>query len=282
MRRASASSRLGHFAKPEENRVENVSATSSPNILTMWLIRAGFSSPQAPVWFVLTTFLGLILGGTFVAFWMQLEYVQVTLLEQSFLGENIVPIIQPLIALAPWVFALTLTLLPFLYVRKCRRRRIAEIEQDLPLVLDLLATIVSSGGSLDSAISNLLSTPLGERPLLQELRKTQWEMLAGFSRLEVLRRLQQRIDIMSVSIWVSALIQADQLGMSLNNVLLQQATDLRSRRRERANAFTASLAVKLMLPMVACFLPSLFIWILGPVFWQFFEIADTILKTQGL
>ncbi len=54
------------------------------------------------------------------------------------------------------------------------------------------------------------------------------------------------------------------------------------RRRERASAFAASLAVKRMFPMVICFLPALFVWTLGPVFTQLFRMADSLLRSRGM
>ena len=70
------------------------------------------------------------------------------------------------------------------------------------------------------------------------------------------------------------LVQAEQLGTGIAQVIRRQADDLRKRRRERANAFAASLAVKRMFPLVLCFLPGLFVWTLGPVFTQLFIMAD--------
>ncbi len=81
---------------------------------------------------------------------------------------------------------------------------------------------------------------------------------------------------------MSALAQAEQVGMCISGVLRRQADDMRSRRREKANAFAAALPVKRMLPLVVCFLPGLFVWTLGPFFLQLFKIADTFIQTRGL
>jgi tight adherence protein C len=86
---------------------------------------------------------------------------------------------------------------------------------------------------------------------------------------------------MSVSIFVSAVVQADQLGMGLANVLRTQADDMRSRRRERAVTFSNALPVKRLFPLVICFLPGLFIWTLGPLFLQLFQLADTFVRVRN-
>jgi hypothetical protein len=65
-------------------------------------------------------------------------------------------------------------------------------------------------------------------------------------------------------------------------VLRRQAEDQRNRRRERATAFAMALPVKLLFPLVICFLPGLFVATLGPTFYQFFQAADGILRTRGL
>jgi tight adherence protein C len=89
------------------------------------------------------------------------------------------------------------------------------------------------------------------------------------------------VRVLSLSVVVSAIVQAEQLGMGLAAVLRRQADDLRDRRRERANAFANSLPVKRLLPMVICFLPGLFVWTLGPFFVQIFRMADTFTRLRG-
>jgi len=75
-----------------------------------------------------------------------------------------------------------------------------------------------------------------------------------------------------------ALVQSEQMGTGIAQVLRRQADDLRDRRRQQANAFAMTLPVKRMLPLVVCFLPALFVWTLGPAFVQLFKIADSFIK----
>jgi tight adherence protein C len=81
-----------------------------------------------------------------------------------------------------------------------------------------------------------------------------------------------------MSIVVSALVQAEQMGMGIAKVLRNQADDIRARRRERAIAFANALPVKRLFPLVICFLPGLFVWTLGPAFVQLFKMAEAFTR----
>jgi len=78
------------------------------------------------------------------------------------------------------------------------------------------------------------------------------------------------------------LVQAEQVGSGISEVLRRQADDLRNRRRERALALANALPVKLLFPLVICFLPGLFVATLGPTFYQFFQFADAVIQNRGL
>jgi tight adherence protein C len=192
-------------------------------------------------------------------------------------GETFLPIVW----VAPWIIAILLICLPITIVRSARRRRVAMIEQDLPLAMELMATLSEAGLSFDSALLRILKTRLAGRPLANELTVYQADLLAGRPRIQSLRRFSGRIRIGSISILVSALVQAEQLGMGISRVLRHQADDIRARRRERAIAFANSLPVKRLFPLVICFLPGLFVWTLGPAFVQLFKLAETFTQSGG-
>ena len=82
-------------------------------------------------------------------------------------------------------------------------------------------------------------------------------MLAGRPRIASLRRLARRVDVTAFTIFVSALVQTEQTGSGVAEVLRRQADDLRDRRREQAVAIAMALPVKLLFPLVICFLPGL-------------------------
>jgi tight adherence protein C len=246
-----------------------------------WLYQAGFRSPGA-----VGTFFGITLFAFAVAADIGLLIVlanwhsraaQLTSLLPAALGD----ILYPLLLLAPWLVCLVVAALPALVVQSARQRRTMAIERDLPIVLEMMATIGEAGLGFDAALARILQTDLGRTPLAEEFRSFQSDLLAGRPRVEALRRLARRVRVLSLSVVVSAIVQAEQLGMGLAAVLRRQADDLRDRRRERANAFANSLPVKRLLPMVICFLPGLFVWTLGPFFVQIFRMADTFTRLRG-
>ena len=120
-----------------------------------------------------------------------------------------------------------------------------------------------------------------DRPLAREFRTYQSDLLAGRTRVESLRRLARRLDVSSVTILVSALVQAEQLGSGISEALRRQADDLRDRRRERANAFAMALSVKRMIPLVVCFMPGIFVWTVGPALTRLFQLADTFMRVRN-
>jgi pilus assembly protein TadC len=189
-------------------------------------------------------------------------------------------IFLPILYLGPWTFATILTCLPWLVVQRTRRRRVESMEQDLPVTLELLATLGEAGLGFDAALARLLDSQPYDRPLSRELRTFQLDTLSGRSRAECFRRLAARVDLPALSTFVSAIVQAERVGAAVAGVLRQQADDLRDRRRENAMALAMSLSVKRLFPMMICFLPGIFVATLGPTFFQFFQYAETILRLQ--
>ena len=149
------------------------------------------------------------------------------------------------------------------------------------MTLELLATLAEAGLGFDAALDRILNSQPNERPLSVELRTLQAELLGGRARIDCLRRVGKRLDIPAVTIFISALVQAEQIGAGVADVLRQQADDLRQRRRERAMELSMSLPVKRMFPMVICFLPPILLITLGPTFNEFFKYADTIIRLRG-
>jgi tight adherence protein C len=245
------------------------------------LFLAGYRKPGAAGVFLLATLLcgalGLLLAWTFAISGPGRFLIDSVSQVPGGVGEVFIPIAY----LTPWFLFLLLAALPALAVRQARRTRVLEVEQDLPTSLELMAALSEAGLGLDSAIARIRETSLGHRPLASELRSYQADMLSGRPRVECLRRLARRLEVSSVTVFVSALVQAEQLGMGIADVLRRQADDHRDRRRERANAFAMALPVKRIFPLVICFLPGLFVWALGPFFVQLFKLADTFGRVRG-
>ncbi len=273
---------LNRWHSQGDVNVTSALESSSPRgWLSGWIYLAGYRHPFAASIFVVATILcglaGFGAATLFVVSGLQSIMEETVVLVPGGVGETFLPVVW----VAPWIIAIGLLCLPLLIVRSARRQRVAMIEQDLPLAMELMATLSEAGLGFDSALIRILKTRLTGRPLAEELRMYQADLLAGRARIESLRRLSSRIRIGSISILVSALVQAEQMGMGIAKVLRTQADDIRARRRERAIAFANSLPVKRLFPLVICFLPGLFVWTLGPAFVQLFKLTETFTRGGG-
>jgi len=251
------------------------------NALGRWLYRAGFRAPAAAPLFLVATglciALGLAIALVFTLSGLQNLMEQTVVLVPGGVGETFLPVVW----VAPWLIFVMIGCTPWLIVRRARRQRVEQVEQDLPLALELLSTLSEAGLGFDAALTRILKTRLSGRPLATDFQMFQADLLAGRARIESLRRFSARIDLPSVSVFVSALVQAEQLGMGIARVLRQQADDVRARRRERAIAFANALPTKRVIPLVVCFLPGLFVWTLGPAFVKLFKMAETFIQVRN-
>jgi pilus assembly protein TadC len=255
---------------------------TEPTALARWLALAGYRAPGATTLFVAANV------GTFVAaLAVPLAYRASGISRQMERGLQGMPgaageIFLPFVVLAPWIVALALIAAPWLIVRQARRQRVQDVEQDLPIYLELFATLSEAGLGFDAALDRVLRAQRGRRPLASELRTFQLEVLAGRQRTDCLRRLAQRLDVLTLTLFVSALVQAEQVGSGVAQVLRRQSDDLRERRRERLLAQAMTLPVKLVFPLVVCFLPGIFAVTIGPIFYQFFQLVEGLLRSRGI
>ena len=248
--------------------------------LVKWLSRAGFRDPSAPAIFLGAT-LGLTAFGLLTIFLMnRLGVVNAMVQAVAVIPGSAGDLLAFVAKAGPYIILAIVACTPLLVVRAARRSRVEAIEQDLAPMLELLATLAEAGLSFDSAISRIQESEPGDRPLSREFRIYQRDTLGGIPRLESLRRLAQRIDITSVSTFVSALIQAEQVGASLAETLRGQADELRDRRKMRALLLAQALPVKLVFPLICCFLPGIFYSVLGPVISQFADVADSVIRRR--
>ena len=269
------------FQQPAMEDLRRAAITAEQGWLRRWLFLAGYRSPSAPAVFLFSSLACLVMGTAVV--WTLVSLGLPDLLAEA-VGEvpgGVGEVFLPLAYIGPWFLLFLFAAAPWLAVRQARRKRVEDIERDLPTSLELLSTLSEAGLGFDAALHRVLETRLGQRPLAGELRSFQADLLAGRTRIDALRRLARRMQITSVSIFVSALVQAEQLGMGISAVLRRQADDLRDRRRERANSFAVALPVKRLFPLVICFLPGLFVWTLGPFFVQLFRMADSLVQIRG-
>src|SRR5581483_2948974 len=136
------------------------------------------------------------------------------------------------------------------------------ILNQLPDALDLLTISVEAGLGFDAAIVKVTEKMKG--PLTDEFKRAAGEQRIGKSRQEALRGISERVEVKELQNFISAIIQADQLGVSMSKVLRIQSEQLRMERRQRAEEKAARAPILIMLPTVGCIFPSLFIVILAP------------------
>ena len=145
--------------------------------------------------------------------------------------------------------------------RKIRARSTAMVLQ-LPDALDLLTISVEAGLGFDAALAKVVEKMEG--PLIDEFRQALAEVRMGRQRRDALRDVASRADAQSVSNFIGAIVQAEQLGVPIAKVLQIQSQQLRIERRQRAEEAAAKAPVKMLFPMVGCIFPTIFIVILGP------------------
>lgn len=271
-RKAVARARLEEVAEPVPSR------GSDRGPLGSWLGRAGYRSEYATTVFLLATgglaFLGVLLA---VALRPSVDRA----VEALWALPGAVGELPALLTMAtPILVAALLASSPFLAVSASRARRVAEVESDLPLVLNLLATLAEAGFGFDSALGRVLDVRQVKPALARELKAFQLDLLAGRARVVAMRALAERVDVPSLSAFVAALIQAEQIGSSIAETLRLQADDARRIQRERLLLRAETLPIKLAVPLVVCFLPGIFVIALGPAVHRLFELADQV--TFGL
>ncbi|WKZ82606.1 MAG: type II secretion system F family protein [Acidimicrobiia bacterium] len=152
--------------------------------------------------------------------------------------------------------------LPDVLLRSRGRERQKEIQKALPDVLDQLTISVEAGLGFDAALSRVAAT--GSGALADELRRLLGEIKVGVSRREALRHLSDRTDVQELRHFTVALQQAEQFGLPIARVLRVQSSELRVRRRQRAEEEALKIPVKIVFPLVLCIFPALFVVLLGP------------------
>ncbi len=145
--------------------------------------------------------------------------------------------------------------------RRVKARQKAIIMQ-IPDALDLLTISVRAGLGFDAALGKVVEKMVG--PLVDEFRRALAEVRVGKARRDALRDIVPRTEVPALTNFIGAIIQAEQLGVSISKVLQVQSEQLRIERRQRAEEMAAKAPIKMLFPLVGCIFPSLFIVILGP------------------
>ncbi len=173
----------------------------------------------------------------------------------------------PIILLGVAVGALLGFFLPVVWLGGKIRSRQHEIQKSLPDALDLLTISVEAGLAFDSALAKVAEK--WDNELSRAFARAIAEVRVGKLRREALRDMANRMDVTDVSTFIAAVIQADQLGVSIAKVLRIQSEQMRIKRRQRAEEQANQAPVKMMIPLAFLIFPSIFLVILGPTVIQF-------------
>jgi tight adherence protein C len=210
------------------------------------LLAAGMGRTITPTAFLATKGLGAVAGG----------FVGLTL--GAFTGGASIGLVVAL------CFAGMGFIAPGFIVSMRARKRREEVRSQLPDALDLLAVSVEAGLGFDGAVAKL--TEHMDGALAEEFALTLGEMRIGESRHDALKKLAERSSAPEIASFTRAIIQADQLGISLGRLLRLQAADSRLKRQAAAEEKAMKSPIKMLFPTVIFIFPAMFIVILGPAF----------------
>ncbi|HNW35735.1 MAG TPA: type II secretion system F family protein [Candidatus Ozemobacteraceae bacterium] len=171
------------------------------------------------------------------------------------------------------------TLVPSMYLQNKIAARLHAITRQLPDVLDLLTVAVEAGLGFDAACDKVVEKMRG--PIPDEFSLTLRQIRMGQSRRDAFKDMSERVGQQDLSAFVSAIVQADQLGVSIGQVLRIQSDQLRDKRRQRAEEEAAKAPVKMMIPLVFFIFPNVGVVIMGPAMYQIIEETSKTALTSG-
>jgi tight adherence protein C len=152
--------------------------------------------------------------------------------------------------------------LPVLWLKQKVDARRSEIQKGLPDAMDLLVIAVDAGLGFDAALARV--TDKYKNALSDEFAKVLREVSLGRPRLEAMDEMGRSSGVEDLHNFIQAIIQSEQFGTGIGKILRIQADEMRRKRRQRAQEKAAQATLKMMLPMVGCIFPTLWIVLLGP------------------
>lgn len=151
---------------------------------------------------------------------------------------------------------------PNLYLYQQAYDRAEVMQRSLPDAIDLLTISVESGLGFDAAVAQVARNTEG--PLADEFSRMLQEMQIGRGRSDALRSMAERTNLPDLRGFVSAMVQADAFGIPVGQVLRVQSSEIRVKKRQWAEEKAQQVPVKILVPLIFCILPCLFIAVLGP------------------
>jgi tight adherence protein C len=163
--------------------------------------------------------------------------------------------------------------IPDIWLKQKSDKRKQKILESLPDALDLLVICVEAGMGIDSAINKVAQElKLGSPELSDELQLMNLELRAGKQRTDALKNLALRTNLGEISSLTTLLVQTDKFGTSMADALRVYSDSYRTQRYQRAEEMAAKLPVKMIIPLLICVFPSLFLVILGPAAINIYQV----------
>lgn len=179
----------------------------------------------------------------------------------GFLSYSIEASFLKALIIAIFITILISTIFNFYLSKKISLRK-KMIVRELPYTLDLITVSVDAGLSFDGAMARVIANINGE--LCDEFAKTLKEIRMGIQRKVALKNMSQRCEVKELSLLLTSLIQADDLGVGLSHVLRLESEALREHRKQVARESAMKAPIKMLFPLIFFIFPSIFIIILGP------------------
>ncbi|MEA4870171.1 hypothetical protein SDC9_138214 [bioreactor metagenome] len=196
----------------------------------------------------------------------EFNFIKSTLMLLFLVGGIVIFLLAPIDIMYRLLILLVMANIPMygsgIFLRSCVKARKESISHDLPDVMDVLVVSLEAGLGLDSAIVRQYAK--NKSIVLTELNNAIREVQMGVPRRTALKEMADRCDVKEMTVFVTALLQADQLGTSVKNVLQVQSERLRVERKQAIQAKAAKAPIKIMLPTVLFIFPVIFIILLGP------------------
>lgn len=165
-------------------------------------------------------------------------------------------------AVAVLIFGVVGWMIPGTWLKGRVKARQKQVIKALPDSLDLVTTSVEAGLGLDAALARVSQKSSG--PLAEELSRMLREVAMGKMRREALIEMAERLGVDELTSFINAIIQAEQLGVGIAQVLRVQADQMRTRRRQRAEKTAHEAPIKMIFPLVLFIFPAFMLVILGP------------------